>query len=235
MKSSRSRRLATRVVPLSRGLDTRDRVLQVALSLFADRGYRGTSLRDIAKRIGIKAPSLLHHFPSKQQLYLAVLDQIFNAMEDSARLVMASPGGPQEQMRKAIADSIDFIARKPDAMKLLWKEFADESGVGRTVMKRRLPPLNAIGVNFILRGQREGTFRSELDSFNFLQTLNSIITGYFTTAAVVKRLWNVNLFDPKSIQHRKREVIDMVERTLFVDGAPARPQQPTPRSKHPAS
>ena len=101
MKSSRSHRLATRVVPLSRGLDTRDRVLQVSLSLFADRGYRGTSLRDIAKRIGIKAPSLLHHFPSKQQLYLAVLDHIFNAMEDSARLVMASPGGPQEQMRKA--------------------------------------------------------------------------------------------------------------------------------------
>jgi AcrR family transcriptional regulator len=235
MKSSRSRRLATRVVPLSRGLDTRDRVLQVALSLFADRGYRGTSLRDIAKRIGIKAPSLLHHFPSKQQLYLAVLEQIFNAMEDSARLVMASPGGPQEQMRKAIADSIDFIARKPDAMKLLWKEFADESGVGRTVMKRRLPPLNAIGVNFIFRGQREGTFRSELNSFNFLQTLNSIITGYFTAAAVVKRLWNVNLFDPKSIEHRKREVIDMVERTLFVDGAKARPWRQKPRSNIPAS
>ena len=223
MKSSRSHRLATRVVPLSRGLDTRDRVLQVSLSLFADRGYRGTSLRDIAKRIGIKAPSLLHHFPSKQQLYRAVLEQIFNAMEDSARLVMASPGGPQEQMRKAITDAIDFIARKPDAMKLLSKEFADESGVGRPVMKRRLPPFNAIGVNFICRGQREGAFRSELDSFNFLQTLNSIITGYFTTAAVVKRLWNVNLFDPKSIEHRKREVIDMVERTLFVDGAKARP------------
>jgi len=223
MKSSRSHRLATRLVPLSRGLDTRVRVLQVALSLFADRGYRGTSLRDIAKRIGIKAPSLLHHFPSKQQLYLAVLEQIFSAMEDSARLIMASPGGPQEQMRKAIADSIDFIARKPDAMKLLWKEFADESGVGRTVMKRRLPPLNAIGMNFIFRGQREGAFRSELDSFNFLHTLNSIVTGYFTTAAVVKRLWNVNLFDPKSIEHRKREVIDMVERTLFVDGAKARP------------
>jgi len=107
--------------------------------------------------------------------------------------------------------------------------------VGRTVMKRRLPPLNAIGVNFIIRGQREGAFRSELDAFNFLQTLNSIITGYFTTAAVVKRLWNVNLFDPKSIEHRKREVIDMVERTLFVDGAKARSLgRQIPRSNIPA-
>src|SRR5215475_4756475 len=128
MKSSRSRRRATRVVPLSRGLDTRERVLLVALSLFAERGYRGTSLRDIAKRIGIKAPSLLHHFPSKQQLYLAVLDRIFNGMEDAAHRIMAAPGGPKEQIRIALCDAIDFIAREPDAMKLLWKEFADESG-----------------------------------------------------------------------------------------------------------
>ena len=131
-------------------------------------------------------------------------------------MIMASPGGPRDQMRKAIADSIDFIARDPDAMRLLWKEFADESGVGRQVMKRRLPPLNAIGMNFIFRGQREGAFRTEIEPFSFLQTLNSLITGYFTTAAVVKRLFNVNMFDPKSIERRKREVIDVVERTLFV-------------------
>ena len=137
-------------------------------------------------------------------------------------MIMASPGGPQDQIRKAVADSIDFIAREPDAMKLLWKEFADESGVGRTVMKRRLPPLNAIGMNFIFRGQREGAFRPEIEPFSFLQTLNSVITGYFTTAAVVKRLWNVNMFDPKSIEHRKREVIDIVERSLFLSGPPSR-------------
>jgi AcrR family transcriptional regulator len=222
-QTPRSHRLSAKVVPLNRGADTRDRVLQVALALFADRGYRGTSLRDIARRIGIKAPSLLHHFPSKQQLYLAVLDRIFNSMEDSAHMIMASPGGPRDQMRKAIADSIDFIARDPDAMRLLWKEFADESGVGRQVMKRRLPPLNAIGMNFIFRGQREGAFRTEIEPFSFLQTLNSLITGYFTTAAVVKRLFNVNMFDPKSIERRKREVIDVVERTLFVSDS-------TPRS-----
>ena len=72
-------RASAKVVDLRRPTDTRDRVLQVAQALFAERGYRGTSLRDIAKRIGIKAPSLLHHFPSKQQLYLAVLDKMFQS------------------------------------------------------------------------------------------------------------------------------------------------------------
>lgn len=209
----------TKVVALHRGIDTRDRVLAVALPLFAERGYRGTSLRDIARRIGIKAPSLLHHFPSKQQLYLAVLDRIFEGMEAAAQRVAGGRDTRQERLVQAIQDAIDYIAKHPDSMKLLWKEMADESGVGRALLKRRMPPLDAIVMNFIFRGQREGEFRAELDPFHFIRSLESITIGYFGTAAMVKRLWNVNLLEPAIIERRKREVVDMVERTLFVSAA----------------
>ena len=183
--------------------------------LFAERGYRGTSLRDIAKRIGIKAPSLLHHFPSKQQLYLAVLDKMFESLEDAANAVAWGRESRQERMRQAVGDTIDFIASHPDFVRIMWKEMADESGVGRQVLKRRLPPLFSTAVNFIFRGQRDGEFRTEVDPLHFMWSLNSITIGYFTTAAMIRRLWNMNLLEPAMIERRKREVIDMVERTLF--------------------
>jgi TetR/AcrR family transcriptional regulator len=208
-------RAGAKVVELRRPTDTRDRVLQVAQALFAERGYRGTSLRDIAKRIGIKAPSLLHHFPSKQQLYLAVLDKMFESLEDAANAIAWGRESRQERMRQAIGDTIDFIASRPDFVRIMWKEMADESGVGRQVLKRRLPPLFSIAVNFIFRGQRDGEFRTEVDPLHFMWSLNSITIGYFTTAAMVRRLWNMNLLEPAMIERRKREVIDMVERTLF--------------------
>lgn len=208
-------RASAKVVELRRPTDTRDRVLQVAQALFAERGYRGTSLRDIAKRIGIKAPSLLHHFPSKQQLYLAVLDKMFESLEDAANAIAWGRESRQERMRQAIGDTIDFIASRPDFVRIMWKEMADESGVGRQVLKRRLPPLFSIAVNFIFRGQRDGEFRTEVDPLHFMWSLNSITIGYFTTAAMVRRLWNMNLLEPAMIERRKREVIDMVERTLF--------------------
>lgn len=207
---------AGKVVEIHRAPDTRDRVLAVAQALFAEHGYRGTSLRDIASRIGIKAPSLLHHFPSKEQLYLAVLDCIFEGMEESAQQVLSGRGGYQEGCRAAIIGAIDYIAASPDSMRIIWHEMTEESGVGRQLFKRRVPPLFAMGVNFIFRGQREGAFREEVDPFHFLLSLNSITIGFFTTAAMVRRLWNNNLLEPAVIERRKREVFDMVERTLFV-------------------
>ena len=220
ISKSSSGRASAKVVDLRRPTDTRDRVLQVAQVLFAERGYRGTSLRDIAKRIGIKAPSLLHHFPSKQQLYLAVLDKMFESLEDAANAVAWGRESRQERMRQAVGDAIDFIASHPDFVRIMWKEMADESGVGRQVLKRRLPPLFSTAVNFIFRGQRDGEFRAEIDPLHFMWSLNSITIGYFTTAAMIRRLWSMNLLEPVMIERRKREVIDMVERTLFTTQSP---------------
>jgi TetR/AcrR family transcriptional regulator len=206
-----------KIIEIHRSPDTRDRVLSVALALFAEQGYRGTSLRDIAGRIGIKAPSLLHHFPSKEQLYLAVLDRIFEGMEESAQIFLSGNNDFQERCRTAIVSAIDFIAASPDSMRIIWHEMTEESGAGRQLFKRRVPPLFAMGVNFIFRGQREGEFRDGVDPFHFLLSLNSITIGFFTTATMVRRLWNNNLLEPAVIERRKREVIDMVERTLFIN------------------
>jgi|YelNatPaOPRAMG01_1025707.scaffolds.fasta_scaffold00212_42 TetR/AcrR family transcriptional regulator len=211
----------SRVLDLHRSTDTRERVLVVAQTLFAERGYRGTSLRDIARGVGIKAPSLLHYFPSKEQLYVAVLDRILEGLEDSANRVLMGRESYQERARKAIADAIDYIASRPEPMRIIWREMTEQHGVGRQLFKRRLPPLFAMGVNFLFRGQRAGEFREEVDPFHFLLSLNSITLGYFTTAAMVRRLWNQNLLEPTVIERRKREVLDMVERTLFVQKPPA--------------
>ena len=58
---------------LSKGGRRREQILSAAVELFGEVGYRGTSLRDIAQRVGITHPGLLYHFHSKQELLSAVL------------------------------------------------------------------------------------------------------------------------------------------------------------------
>jgi AcrR family transcriptional regulator len=59
--------------PRNRGAESRDTILAAASRLFARHGYRGTSLASIAEAAGLSQPGLLHHFPSKKALLLAVL------------------------------------------------------------------------------------------------------------------------------------------------------------------
>jgi AcrR family transcriptional regulator len=61
-------------VGYAKGRATRRDILEQATALFGEAGYRGTSLRDIAARCGLSHPGLLHHFPTKQSLLLAVLE-----------------------------------------------------------------------------------------------------------------------------------------------------------------
>ena len=54
--------------------DTKQRILEKALELFSTRGYDAVSVGEIAKAVGIKAPSLYNHFPSKQAIFDAIVE-----------------------------------------------------------------------------------------------------------------------------------------------------------------
>ena len=58
-----------------RGDATRELVLDTALAMFSEHGYRATSVRDIAARCGMTHPGLLYHFPSKSALLMAALQR----------------------------------------------------------------------------------------------------------------------------------------------------------------
>src|SRR4051794_32130319 len=56
--------------------DTRQDILDAALDLFADHGYFGTSMREISRQVGVRESALYHHFPSKQAILEALMQQL---------------------------------------------------------------------------------------------------------------------------------------------------------------
>ena len=61
--------------------DTKERILKKALELFAENGYDAVSVGEIAKAVGIKAPSLYSHFPSKQAIFNAIVEDTASQYE----------------------------------------------------------------------------------------------------------------------------------------------------------
>jgi len=81
---------------------TADAVLDAALTLFAERGYHGTAVSQIAASLGIRTPSLYNHMRSKQDLLEAVIGRTVDAVLDDFRTAVDGLSDPVERLRRAV-------------------------------------------------------------------------------------------------------------------------------------
>lgn len=95
--------------------ERRAEILAAATEAIATKGFRGTSLADIALTVGVSQPGLLHHFPSKEQLLLAVLEQ--RDQEDTA-LVDAIWAEPDKGFVESLLAVCAHNVERPEIVRL---------------------------------------------------------------------------------------------------------------------
>jgi AcrR family transcriptional regulator len=119
--------------------DTRERVLAAASELFAEHGFRGTTVRDIAERARVNIASGNYHYGSKKELYLQVLRTHFQAMRSLLmrrrasvplnELDRLSPAELDELLQKRILTMLETLLGPPPGLHgtLMVREFTDPS------------------------------------------------------------------------------------------------------------
>jgi AcrR family transcriptional regulator len=92
----------TGTTPRPRGIATRAKILSVAERLFTERGFDGTSIRDISEELGMTKSSLYHHFPNKDAILLALFGERSNELEELLGWVREQPRDDQLLQRAAL-------------------------------------------------------------------------------------------------------------------------------------
>jgi AcrR family transcriptional regulator len=107
---------------------TRQRILEAALDLFADRSFDGASTRDIAERAGVSQPSLAYHFHSKDELWRAAVDGVFAdlAATLTGRIDGLRGVDPVTTARLVLREFILFAAAHPQLHRIVSQESSCE-------------------------------------------------------------------------------------------------------------
>ncbi|MEU0478881.1 TetR/AcrR family transcriptional regulator [Streptosporangium sp. NPDC006013] len=151
------------VSPSPRGVRRREQIVDVALTLFASSGYRGTGMTEVASQVGITEPGVLYHFGTKVGLLHAVIEQRAKLSQAFARDV-AEQGG-LAGIREIIALA-HRSAREPDLIKLfavLLAENFEDDGPAHDFFVEHYRALRVSVVELIEAGQRRGELRADVD------------------------------------------------------------------------
>jgi TetR/AcrR family transcriptional regulator len=145
-------------------------VLQVAEEVFAECGYVGARMEEVAARAGIRRASLVHYFPDKASLYEALLDDLFGDLPARYEAAIAGPGSPMERLLRCIDVWADQVGQRPGLLHITLWEMA-RARPGRPVpLASRVGPIVQLFAEFVTAGQREGVF-NDVDPIAFVMSV----------------------------------------------------------------
>mgnify|MGYP001159210712 FL=1 len=161
-------------------LTTREAILVEARRCFAEQGFDGTSLNDIAAGVGIRKPSLLHHFPSKEAIYREVFEtSLSDWVQRIEQAVAESDAEGWSKVDHVVSTVFEFFKENPDFVRIMRREALDGQGHLGVDLGTVLKPFNDRAVAFFEGQMGEGRFRKH-DAQQILITGTSAILGYFS-------------------------------------------------------
>ncbi|NND95027.1 MAG: TetR/AcrR family transcriptional regulator [Flavobacteriales bacterium] len=118
------------------GLSRKEQIKQVAAHMFRKRGYKATSMRDIASEMGMEAPSLYNHIAGKQQILSELLMMIANAFTEGMKQIKSSPLDSLQKLERLIKLHVDITIDHTDAVSLLTNEWVHMEGINARKFKK---------------------------------------------------------------------------------------------------
>lgn len=207
---------------------TRDRILERATALFAQRGYEGTSVNDISEAAGVNKRMLYHYFGEKEGLYRQVFTDQWTELKawfDQATRERISSGVPlpqnsRELLLEALEVLFKFMTERPEFVRLLQWDGLEGGEVSKAIWHSVRGPIYVQAEEIILAAQEEGWIDRRLRPAHLIISFLGAVASYFAYAPTLVDMLKVDPLSTEALETRKAQLRLLLESVLASGGRP---------------
>jgi len=197
---------------------TPDRILDAAEALFAERGFNGTSVRDIASSVGLNPASLYNHFANKEALYEAVLAR---GIRPLVEVLERAAEGEEIDAGSIIQALMDHLATTPHLPRLIYHEALTGGEHLSDVVRNWVQPLLVPAMAAAERNRTASSWESD-ELVPMIAAWMHMIFGHFAIAPMLGELFGHDPLTPENLERQTRFLRKAALRLVGGEAEPTR-------------
>ena len=200
---------------------TRQNIIAIAMDEFANKGFSGARVDEIAARTNTSKRMIYYYFTDKEGLFIAVLEEAYRRIREIEASLDLAHLDPESAIRALVAFTFDYQNANEEFNRLVMVE-----NIHRGVHLERsqaVQNLNASVINTIRdiyeRGRREGVFRDGIDEIDLHMSISALCFFNVANRSTFSRIFKRDMSTPKALEGRREVVVETIVRFLRKDRA----------------
>jgi AcrR family transcriptional regulator len=191
---------------------TQQAILRAAVAEFSDAGLGGARVERIAERAGVNKRLLYYYFGSKDDLFLAVLEQTYADIREAEKALRLEKLDPATAIRRLVEFTWDYYLANPHFLTLLNSENLHKAAhLKRSSRIRELnSPLIELLGDVLRRGQSAELFRGGVDAVQLYISIASLCYFYLSNNPTLSAIFGRDLRKPAALAERLSHVTEIV-------------------------
>lgn len=190
---------------------TKEKILRAAETAFAERGLYGARVDEIAELAGVNKRMIYAHFGSKEELYVAVLDEVYGRIADEEQAILSEDGDCIELIRRNIEGNFKFLCKNPTFVKMvLWENLNGGEYLKRSAAKSTKQSSLGAVKNILREGIAQGVFRDDMDVDEVVLSSQMFVYSYFSNVNTMAYIMERDFLNEEALQKRCEHITDMI-------------------------
>jgi AcrR family transcriptional regulator len=163
------------------GQERREAILEAAVKLFSQRGFRGTTTKELAAAVGVSEPVLYQHFETKRDLYAAIIDYKFQQGLDEFSRLLGDAAKKQDDrafLRALATVIIRWFQEDPAYVRLLLYSALEGHEIAALCYERQASYVHSEIANYLRTRAEQGAIRADLDPLTVARAFMCMIVHY---------------------------------------------------------